>query len=145
MSDLKKSDFENVVEGGPYTHEVDAIRDERHRAKVLDVEPDFYSIFEHATISTGAILVINDINKPIEPVVGPFVNNVEFISEESNDKEENPAESGEEKGEPESSESVQESSAPEGPETTDLLDETQVHKDLELDLFPGDFDDEKDK
>lgn len=139
MSDLKKSDFENVVEGGPYAHEVDAIRDERRRAEVMGEEPDFYKVFEHATISTGAILVINDINKPLVPVVGPFVENVVF-----NDEEENPAENGEEESESESAESATEDSAPEGPETTDLLDETQVHKDLELDLFPN-VDDEKDK
>ncbi|USL89093.1 hypothetical protein SEA_CASSEROLE_11 [Arthrobacter phage Casserole] len=138
MSDLKKSDFENVVEGGPYTHEVDAIRDERHRANVMDVEPDFYALFEHATISTGAIQVINDINNPAEPVVGPFVENVVL-----NVEEENSPESGEEKGESESAENATEDSASEGPETEDLLKETQVHKDLELDLFVNDEKDEK--
>ncbi|ALY09284.1 hypothetical protein FDG92_gp12 [Arthrobacter phage Jasmine] len=132
MSDLKKSDFENVVEGGPYAHEVDAIRDERHRAEVTGTPLDFFKVFEEATISTGAIRVINDLNKPLEPVVGPFVENVVF-----HDEEENSPESGEEESESESAEKPAEDSAPERSEAEDLL----THLDLEKDLFP----DEKDK
>jgi len=134
MSDLKRSDFENVVEGGPYAHEMDAIRDERLRAETMGVEPDFYSLFEHAAISTAAIQVINDLNKPLEPVVGPFVENVVF-----HDEEETSPENGAEESEPESAESSTEGSAPEGPETKDVLDHAELtHLDLELDLFPKD-------
>lgn len=84
--------------GGPYAFETDAIRDERIRASELGVEPDFDKLFEGVDLSDGAKQVIEDIKNPPEPVVGPFVNNVEGIS----DKEENTAEVAKEESEPES-------------------------------------------
>ena len=70
------------VSGGPYAHEVDAIRDERYRAKVMNIEPDFDTVFDGYFISPGAAEVIADINKPIEAPVGEFIENVVFNVEE---------------------------------------------------------------
>jgi hypothetical protein len=78
--------------GGPYTYEVDAIRDERRRAEVLGVKPDFHSVFK-GVISQGAYAVIMDIDNPIESPVGDFVENVVFHDEEEAPTEEAPAES----------------------------------------------------
>jgi hypothetical protein len=79
--------------GGPYTHEIDAIRDERYRASVMGAKPDFHSVFDNTVISQGAFEVIRDIDKPIEPPVGDFVENVVFHDEEEAPAEEAPAES----------------------------------------------------
>lgn len=68
--------------GGPYTHEIDAIRDERHRANVMNIDPDFDTVFADVEISPGAFQVIADINKPVEAPVGEFVENVVFHDEE---------------------------------------------------------------
>lgn len=79
--------------GGPYTHEIDAIRDERYRANVMGIAPDFHSVFP-GVISQGAYAVIRDIDKPIELPVGDFVQNVVFHDEETaaeSSAEESPA------------------------------------------------------
>lgn len=68
--------------GGPYSHEIDAIRDERYRARVMNTEPDFDALFADVEISPGAYKVIEDINKPVELPVGEFVENVVFHDEE---------------------------------------------------------------
>lgn len=80
--------------GGPYTHEIDAIRDERYRANVMGVKPDFHAVFP-GTISQGAYEVIRDIqtDKQVEAPVGDFVENVVFHDEEEAPAEEAPAES----------------------------------------------------
>ena len=79
--------------GGPYTHEIDAIRDERYRAGVMGVGPDFHAVFDNTVISQGAYEVIKDIDKPIELPVGDFVENVVFHDEEEAAPEKAPAES----------------------------------------------------
>lgn len=78
--------------GGPYTHEIDAIRDERHRAQVMGIAPDFHSVFT-GVISQGAYAVIKDVDKPIELPVGNFVENVVFHDEEEKAPEADQAES----------------------------------------------------
>lgn len=70
------------VSGGPYSHEVDAIRDERYRAKVMKIEPNFEGVFADVEVSPGAFEVIQDIGKPIELPVGEFIENVVFHGEE---------------------------------------------------------------
>lgn len=66
-----------VTYGGPYTYEVDAIRDERVRAAAEDREPDFDSLFSGVEVSQGALKVIEDIKNPVEPFKGNFILNVE--------------------------------------------------------------------
>lgn len=79
--------------GGPYTHEIDAIRDERHRASIMNIEPDFESVFAGVEfISTGAAQVIADIGKPIVLPVGEFIENVVFDDEEEKAPESSSAE-----------------------------------------------------
>lgn len=96
------------VSGGPYSHEVDAIRDERYRAKVMGVEPDFETLFANVEfISPGAARVIKDIDKPIELPVGEFIENVVFHGEE--ETPEAPAE----EAEPSFNPNYSENSAPE--------------------------------
>jgi hypothetical protein len=75
------------VTGGPYTFEIDAIRDERYRAKVMGEEPNFEAVFAGTAISSGAYEVIRDINKPIVLPVGEFIENVVFNDEETAPKE----------------------------------------------------------
>ena len=72
----------DTATGGPYTHEIDAIRDERHRAAVMDEKPDFNNVFEGAVISTGAAALIKDIDSPVDTPTGTFVQNVIFHDEE---------------------------------------------------------------
>src|SRR5690348_10613532 len=83
----------DTATGGPYTHEIDAIRDERHRAAVMNQEPDFNNVFEGATISTGAANLIKDINTPVDAPTGTFVQNVIFHDEEEVTPETGPEES----------------------------------------------------
>jgi hypothetical protein len=66
-----------VVYGGPYTYEVDAIRDERVRAAAEGREPDFNSLFQGVAISQGAVNVLNDIKNPEPPFLGNHVTNAE--------------------------------------------------------------------
>jgi hypothetical protein len=80
----------DTASGGPYTYEIDAIRDERYRANVMGEEPNFNSVFP-GMISQGAYAVIQDINKPIVLPVGEFIENVVFNDEETA-SEEAPAE-----------------------------------------------------
>jgi hypothetical protein len=90
--------------GGPYSHETDAIRDERIRAAALGEEPNFDALFEGHDLSDGAKQVIEDIKNPPEPVVGPFVNNVKDLNvEEEAPAEDAPeeSESGEDQGDSE--------------------------------------------
>jgi hypothetical protein len=82
--------------GGPFTHEMDAIRDERNRASVMGKKPNFAKIFEGVDLSDGAKAVLEDINKPYEFPVGPVVENWK-----ENDKEETPAEGSGEESTPE--------------------------------------------
>lgn len=70
------------VYGGPYSHETDAIRDERIRASAAGEEPNFDKLFEGVELSDGAIQVLKDIENPPEPVVGPFVENVKDLNVE---------------------------------------------------------------
>lgn len=99
--------------GGPYTHEIDAIRDERYRAAVMDEKPDFNNVFEGATISQGAAALLADIDTPVEAPVGAFVQNVIF-----NDEEETSPEAGSEESSPEASkeESAADASVESAPE-----------------------------
>lgn len=90
--------------GGPYSHETDAIRDERIRAAALGEEPNFDKLFENVELSDGAIAVLKDIENPPEPVVGPFVTNVEGLNVEEEIAPEGTteeAESGEDKADSE--------------------------------------------
>lgn len=87
--------------GGPFTHEVDAIRDERNRAAVMDEKPDFKRLFKGFDLSDGAKEIIADINRPVEEQVfiphdyshEPTVNvihekeKVEEVDEEENSPE----------------------------------------------------------
>jgi hypothetical protein len=75
-----------VISGGPYAHEIDAIRDERHRASIMGEKPDFHNVFQGA-ISPGAVAVIEDIGKPIDLPVGEFIENVVFSDEEEETSE----------------------------------------------------------
>lgn len=93
--------------GGPYTHEIDAIRDERHRAAVMNVKPDFNNVFEGATISTGAAALLKDIDTPVDAPVGAFVQNVIF-----HDEEESSPEAGTEESTPEADKAEQGADAP---------------------------------
>jgi hypothetical protein len=68
--------------GGPYSHETDAIRDERIRAAALGEEPNFDKLFENVELSDGAIAVLKDIENPPEETVGPFVENVKNLNVE---------------------------------------------------------------
>lgn len=52
--------------GGPFTHEVDAIRDERNRAAVMGEDPNFKRIFKDVDLSDGAKAILADIVRPIE-------------------------------------------------------------------------------
>lgn len=97
------------VSGGPYAHEIDAIRDERYRARVMGIEPDFSTVFDGYFISPGAAQVIADINKPIEAPVGEFIENVVFNAEEAT------AETGSEEEAVESTESGAEAPTQEAP------------------------------
>lgn len=105
--------------GGPYSHETDAIRDERIRASALGEEPDFDKLFEGVELSDGAKQVIEDIKNPPEPVVGPFINNVEGLT---SDEEENTAQVAEEESESESDK---------GGEEETSRDETSAERSLE--------------
>ena len=55
--------------GGPFTHEVDAIRDERNRAAVMGVDPDFDVLFDGVELSDGAKEILEDIKRPVEEQV----------------------------------------------------------------------------
>jgi hypothetical protein len=65
-----------VLYGGPYTHEVDAIRDERLRAARMEEKPNFDTIFAGQSVSAGALRVIEDIQNPLPAVIGPSIDNV---------------------------------------------------------------------
>ena len=93
--------------GGPYTHEIDAIRDERHRAAVMNQAPDFNNVFEGATISTGAAALIKDIDTPVDAPTGTFVQNVIF-----HDEEETPAEASSEEAKGEADKAEPAANAP---------------------------------
>jgi hypothetical protein len=66
-----------IAYGGPYTYEVDAIRDERVRAAAEDREPNFDDLFAGVTVSEGALSVIEDVKNPVKPFEGNFIHNVE--------------------------------------------------------------------
>lgn len=53
--------YTEVEYGGPYTHELDAIRDERVLAARMEREPNFDKIFDGQKISSGAKKIIEDI------------------------------------------------------------------------------------
>lgn len=82
--------------GGPFTHEVDAIRDERNRAAAMDEKPNFKRIFKGVDLSDGAKEILKDIERPVEDQV--FVphdysheptTNVKFEEKEEKVEEEN--------------------------------------------------------
>lgn len=85
--------------GGPFTHEVDAIRDERNRAAVMNEKPDFDRLFDGVELSDGAKEVIKDIKRPVEEQVFMAhdythkpVRNVKNLEEvEKSDEKETPA------------------------------------------------------
>jgi hypothetical protein len=114
--------------GGPYTHEIDAIRDERHRAAVMNTAPDFNNVFEGATISTGAAALIKDIDTPMDAPTGTFIQNVIFHDEEEATPETGTEESAPEADKAESGTNAPVESAPEQsvgevtPETTPPVD-----------------------
>jgi hypothetical protein len=83
------------VAGGPYAHEIDAIRDERHRAARMHIEPDFDTLFAETEISPGAFKVIEDIDKPVELPIGEFVENVVYDAKEAETAESPVKETGE--------------------------------------------------
>jgi len=85
----------NEIAGGPYAHEIDAIRDERHRAARMKTEPDFETVFANVAISPGAYKIIEDIDKPVELPIGEFVENVVFDAKEE-ETAESPSEEGNE-------------------------------------------------
>lgn len=94
--------------GGPYSHETDAIRDERIRASAAGEEPNFDKLFEGVELSDGAIAVLKDIENPPEPVVGPFVENVKDLNVEeevATEGKSEEAESGKDKADSEASSS----------------------------------------
>lgn len=81
--------------GGPFTHEVDAIRDERNRAAVMGVKPNFDRIFDGVDLSDGAKEVIADLKRPLEDKVfiardytNEPVQNVKFNEKEEKVEEE---------------------------------------------------------
>jgi hypothetical protein len=122
-----------VISGGPYAHEIDAIRDERHRASIMGEKPDFHNVFQGA-ISPGAVAVIEDIGKPIDLPVGVFIENVVFNDEEEEtsevDSEENSDEEVENGTEDSSSEdALSESGDAEG--TSPVESDTPLFDELE--------------
>lgn len=83
MADLLR---ENAVYGGPYLDESTAIIAESEKEK-----PDFAALVKDwDTISSGALDFIDQVQKPVEQPVGPFIEN--FVEEEAPAEETAPVE-----------------------------------------------------